>query len=193
MSDHHFAHKRYTRSLELLERALRVDNLQEDLHCQTLRVYAALGDRAGLMGQYQEMRRVLAKELDLEPLEGTTRLYLSLMDRLGKLIVWKTRFAWVAGFQLPKVKSDPMAGGAERHAAIKLRHRCLPGVDLQPPSSWGGRLLEKRIAPPECGHLRIEVALGGKEMMAVRLKQECGSAFCKLPGRPRSASSGQAG
>ena len=84
MADHHFAHKRYTRSLELLERALRVDNLQEDLHCQALRVYAALGDRAGLMGQYQEMSRVLAEELGLEPLESTARLYLGLINRLGK-------------------------------------------------------------------------------------------------------------
>jgi two-component SAPR family response regulator len=43
LADHHYAHRRYTRSLELLERALRVDSLQEDLQCQVLRAYAALG------------------------------------------------------------------------------------------------------------------------------------------------------
>jgi LuxR family maltose regulon positive regulatory protein len=84
LAEHHYAHKRYTRSLELLERALRVDNLQEDLHCQALRVYAALGDRAGLVRQYQEMKRVLAKELDMEPLQSTAALYQSLLERFGK-------------------------------------------------------------------------------------------------------------
>lgn len=84
LADHHYIHKRYTRSLELLERALRMDNLQEDLHYQTLRVHAALGDRAGLVSQYQEMKRVFAKELDMEPLQSTTALYQSLMERFAK-------------------------------------------------------------------------------------------------------------
>lgn len=84
LADHHYVRKRYTRSLELLERALRVDNLQEDLHCQAFRVHAALGDRAGLVNQFQEMKRVLAKELDMEPLQSTTALYQSLMEGFGK-------------------------------------------------------------------------------------------------------------
>jgi DNA-binding SARP family transcriptional activator len=63
-----------------LERALRVDNLQEDLQCQVLRAYAALGDRAGLINQYQEMKRVLAKELDMEPLPATEALYQRLLE-----------------------------------------------------------------------------------------------------------------
>ncbi|MFZ5903368.1 MAG: BTAD domain-containing putative transcriptional regulator [Chloroflexota bacterium] len=84
LAEHHYIHKRYTRSLELLERALRVDNLQEDLHCQALRAHAALGDRAGLASQYQEMKRVFAKELDMEPLQSTTALYQSLMERFAK-------------------------------------------------------------------------------------------------------------
>jgi LuxR family maltose regulon positive regulatory protein len=80
LADHHYAHRRYTRSLELLERALRVDSLQEDLHCQALRAYAALGDRAGLINQYQELKRVLAKELDMVPLPATEALYQKLLQ-----------------------------------------------------------------------------------------------------------------
>jgi two-component SAPR family response regulator len=80
LADHHYAHQRYTRAIELLERALRVDNLQEDLQCQVLRVYAALGDRAGLVNQYQEMKRVLAKELDMQPLPGTEALFQRLLE-----------------------------------------------------------------------------------------------------------------
>ena len=80
LANHHFTHQRYTRSIELLERALRVDNLQEDLQCQVMRTYAALGDRAGLINQYQEMKRILFKELDMEPLPSTEALYQRLME-----------------------------------------------------------------------------------------------------------------
>jgi LuxR family maltose regulon positive regulatory protein len=78
LADYHFTHERYTRSLDLLHRGLRVDNLLEELHCQAMRVYAALGDRAGLMRQYQELNDVLASELGVKPLPTTKKLY----DRL---------------------------------------------------------------------------------------------------------------
>lgn len=78
LADYHFTHERYTRSLDLLHRALRMDNLLEDLHCQVMRLYAAIGDRAGLMLQYQELRDVLASEMEIEPLPSTKKLY----DRL---------------------------------------------------------------------------------------------------------------
>jgi LuxR family maltose regulon positive regulatory protein len=80
LADYHFAHDRFTRSLDLLHRALRLDNLLEDLHCQAMRVYAALGDRAGLMRQYQEMNDVLKDEMSIEPLASTQRLYHRLLS-----------------------------------------------------------------------------------------------------------------
>jgi LuxR family maltose regulon positive regulatory protein len=78
LAEYHFACERYTRALDLLHRALRLDNLLEDLHCQVMRVYAALGDRAGLMRQYQELNDVLAGEMGIEPLPTTKKMY----DRL---------------------------------------------------------------------------------------------------------------
>jgi hypothetical protein len=56
----------------------RLDNLLEDLHCQMMRVYSALDDRAGLIRQYQELSDVLASEMGIEPLPTTKKLY----DRL---------------------------------------------------------------------------------------------------------------
>ncbi len=82
LANFHYVHERFTRSLELLDRALRVDKLQEDLHCQAMRVYAALGDRVGLIQQYQEMQQILEKELDLKPLPATQSLYQKLLDGL---------------------------------------------------------------------------------------------------------------
>ena len=82
LASHHQAHSRFTRALELLQRALRVDNLQEDLHCQAMRVYAALGDRAGLVRQYQELQEVLQAELEMQPLDTSARLYHRLLADL---------------------------------------------------------------------------------------------------------------
>ena len=83
LADYHFSCERYTRSLDLLHRALRIDNLVEELHCQVMRVYSALGDRAGLMRQYQELNDLLKNELGIEPLPGTKSLYDRLLAGMG--------------------------------------------------------------------------------------------------------------
>lgn len=82
LADYHYNRERYTRALDLLNRALRLDNLLEDLHCQAMRVYAALGDRSGLMHQYQEMTDVLADEMGIKPMESTNKLYEQLLAGL---------------------------------------------------------------------------------------------------------------
>lgn len=84
LADYHFAHKRFTNSQELIQRALRVDSLQEDLYCQAFKIFTALGDRAGLINQYQEMKYILAKELDMEPLPATEHLYQRLLDKFSR-------------------------------------------------------------------------------------------------------------
>jgi LuxR family maltose regulon positive regulatory protein len=82
LADFHFTRERYTRALEFLQRTLRVDDLLEDLHCQTMRVYAALGDRAGLVRQYQDLKEVLSSEMGMEPLTTTTKLYNRLIESM---------------------------------------------------------------------------------------------------------------
>jgi LuxR family maltose regulon positive regulatory protein len=83
LADIHHTGRRYTHALELLQRALRIDPLQEDLHCQAMRVYASLGDRAGLMRQYQDLKEILLQEIGFEPLPATVRLYERLLSTLG--------------------------------------------------------------------------------------------------------------
>jgi LuxR family maltose regulon positive regulatory protein len=83
LADFHFTHERYTNALELLQRALRVDNLLEDLHCKMMRVYAALGDRPGLVRQYQELKDILYSDLGIEPLASTAKLYQRLIEHQG--------------------------------------------------------------------------------------------------------------
>ena len=82
LANFHFAHERFTHALELLQRALRVDNLDEDLHCQVMRTYVALGDQAGLVHQYQDLEKTLSEELGMEPLVSTQKLYQRLVGGL---------------------------------------------------------------------------------------------------------------
>ena len=83
LADFHFSHERFTTALELLQRALRVDNLVEELHCQVMRAYAALGDRAGLAHQYQDLEEALLADLGLSPLAATTHLYERLLQNMA--------------------------------------------------------------------------------------------------------------
>ena len=82
LANYHFAHKRFTFSLELINRILRVDNLNEEAYCQAMRNYAALGNQAGLCNQYQEMVRTFSEELELDPLKSTQELYQKLLNDL---------------------------------------------------------------------------------------------------------------
>lgn len=82
LANYHFTHERFTNALELLQRALRVDNLNEDLHCQAMRTYVALGDQAGLVHQYQDLEKTLSVELGMEPLVTTQKLYQRLVSGL---------------------------------------------------------------------------------------------------------------
>jgi LuxR family maltose regulon positive regulatory protein len=84
LANFHFTHERYTNALELLQRALRVDNLNEDLHCQAMRTYVALGDQAGLVHQYQDLEKTLLVELGMDPLMTTKRLYQRLVSGLNE-------------------------------------------------------------------------------------------------------------
>ena len=83
LADYYSDRQQYHRALELNQCALNADGLQEDLHCQAMRLHAALGNRGGLMQQYQEMKRILAAELDVSPLPSSEALYHQLLARMG--------------------------------------------------------------------------------------------------------------
>jgi LuxR family maltose regulon positive regulatory protein len=82
LANFHFTHERFTNALELLQRALRVDNLNEDLHCQAMRTFVSLGDQAGLVHQYQALQKTLLEELGMQPLVTTQKLYQRLVSSL---------------------------------------------------------------------------------------------------------------
>jgi DNA-binding SARP family transcriptional activator len=61
-------------ALELYLELLRRDELQEQLHREAMRLYAALGQPEQALAQYRLLQRVLERELALEPLPETQAL-----------------------------------------------------------------------------------------------------------------------
>ncbi len=69
--------------VEVCQRALRLDNLQEDVHAALMEAYARQGERISAMRQYETLTRTLQDAFGLDPQPETTRLYQAIMD--GKL------------------------------------------------------------------------------------------------------------
>ena len=57
------------------QRILEKDLLREEIHRELMRLYAANGQRAQAVRQYQACRQALIRELEMEPMEETRRLY----------------------------------------------------------------------------------------------------------------------
>jgi LuxR family maltose regulon positive regulatory protein len=70
----------WSRSLQLAQRILAGDQFREDVHCMIMRAHAALGNRAAIKDQYEHLRRVLRKELGVEPAAETQKIYKGFMS-----------------------------------------------------------------------------------------------------------------
>jgi len=69
----------YELAQEFCQRLLSEDNLLEDAHRLALRIYAARGNRAGLVRQYQRCVEVFEKEINAAPSLQTQKLYQDLL------------------------------------------------------------------------------------------------------------------
>jgi LuxR family maltose regulon positive regulatory protein len=69
----------WTRSLELSQKILRDDPFREDIHCRMMKAHAALGNRVAVKEQFETLRKLLQKELGVEPAADTQRLYKELI------------------------------------------------------------------------------------------------------------------
>jgi ATP/maltotriose-dependent transcriptional regulator MalT/DNA-binding SARP family transcriptional activator len=69
----------WARSLTLAQRILREDPFREDVHCQLMRAHAAQGNRVAVREQYETLRKLLRKELGVEPAAETQRVYKELL------------------------------------------------------------------------------------------------------------------
>jgi two-component SAPR family response regulator len=72
--------QKYEEALEICQKALKADSCQEDVHRLAMRIYAAMGNRALLIRQYDQCRQALLEEVDAEPSYQTQALYQSLIQ-----------------------------------------------------------------------------------------------------------------
>jgi LuxR family maltose regulon positive regulatory protein len=59
---------------------LQVDRCDEEAHRQLIRAYAAQGRRSEALRQFQQCQRVLSKELGIEPVPETQKLFQMLLS-----------------------------------------------------------------------------------------------------------------
>lgn len=65
----------WPRSLDLAQRILHEDPFREDIHCMIMRAHSALGNRVAVKEQYENLSRLLRKELGVEPATDTQKVY----------------------------------------------------------------------------------------------------------------------
>ena len=65
----------WTRAMDLAQRILHEDQFREDIHCLVMRAHAALGNRMAVKEQYEMLRKLLQKELGVEPAGPTQKTY----------------------------------------------------------------------------------------------------------------------
>jgi LuxR family transcriptional regulator, maltose regulon positive regulatory protein len=69
----------WSRSMKLSQRILREDPFREDVHCHLMRAHAAQGNRVAVREQFETLRKILRKELGVEPAAETQRVYKELL------------------------------------------------------------------------------------------------------------------
>lgn len=80
LGNYYFRSGKYTQALAIANRALEEDNFSEAAHRFAMQVYSALNDRPAVARQYEKCRKILKKELNIEPSPQTINLFNSLMQ-----------------------------------------------------------------------------------------------------------------
>ena len=75
LADYYELHGDFQAARRHASRQLELDSWREEAHCQMMRALALDGQRSAALAQYETCRRVLAKELDVEPSASTRELY----------------------------------------------------------------------------------------------------------------------
>ncbi len=78
LSTHFFSQHRYEQALEYIKRLIAEDHSEESYRL-SMKIYAAMGNRAGIVRQYEECCAILEEEYGSEPSQQTHQLYMSLI------------------------------------------------------------------------------------------------------------------
>lgn len=99
-----YAHQgEYDTAIHYAQRWLSLDALHEPAHRQLMQLYAQSGQRNAALRQYQECVRILDKELGVQPLEETSRLFREIKDQSG---AWQASSAPKKPVEIPSFTHD---------------------------------------------------------------------------------------
>lgn len=71
--------------IQYAQRLVAIDPLSEDAHQKLMQLYALSGRRSRALAQYDELERLLRRELDVAPLEATTMLHRRILQQGGSM------------------------------------------------------------------------------------------------------------
>ena len=81
LASYHLSTQSPKQAIDFIEKAIPLDQLNEDLYCQGMRAYDALNDRTNISRLYTDLNNVLDSELNARPLPETVRLYQGLISK----------------------------------------------------------------------------------------------------------------
>ncbi|HEY6805219.1 MAG TPA: BTAD domain-containing putative transcriptional regulator [Pyrinomonadaceae bacterium] len=70
----------WSRSLQLAQQILHEDPFREDIHCLVMRAQVKLGNRGAARDQFETLKRLLERELGVEPSRETKKLFQELLS-----------------------------------------------------------------------------------------------------------------
>ena len=66
--------------MQLAQLIIREDPFREDIHCMIMRAHAAEGNRGAAKEQFEGLKRLLQRELGVEPSAETRKLFQQLIS-----------------------------------------------------------------------------------------------------------------
>ncbi len=81
LASYHLANQSPKLAVMYVEKAIPLDQLNEELYCLGMRAYAALNDRANIARLYSDLKLTLNNELSTTPLHETIRLFEEVTSR----------------------------------------------------------------------------------------------------------------
>jgi len=108
----------YKAGILCARRLLALAPWREETHRELMRMLALTGQRSAALAQYEECRRLLKRELELEPLEETTALYQRIRDSHACAPMEIGPAGEAADLQPREFASLPFVGREEEHAAL---------------------------------------------------------------------------
>ncbi|WZL73889.1 BTAD domain-containing putative transcriptional regulator [Clostridiaceae bacterium 35-E11] len=100
---------KYKQGVACLERLLHINPLDEEIYRRLMKMYYLDKDRVTAMQQYEKCSHVLRTELNISPMEETTRLYQNIKHADNHLFqnkVMNEPTAWLAYFHLTEIVEE---------------------------------------------------------------------------------------